>query len=124
MLVHGSTQRHHADAIDSALANLNYGGIAINAWPGLIYGLATPTWGAFPGHTDQDIGSGRGVVHNTYLFDHPQKSIVRAPFRIRPTPAWFYDHANLDPMASRLVEFERQPSWWRLPALVVQAIKG
>ena len=40
----------------------------------------------FPGHTLEDIQSGRGVVHNAFLFDHPQKSVVYLPLRIKPTP--------------------------------------
>ena len=26
------------------------------------------------------MGSGIGGVHNTYLFDHPEKTVVRTPF--------------------------------------------
>ena len=43
----------------------------------------------FPGHTPDDIQSGAGVVHNAFLFDHPEKSVVHAPFVMKPTPAWF-----------------------------------
>ena len=53
---------------------------AVSLRPGAIYGLVSPTWGAYPGHTPEDIQSGSGVVHNTWLFDHPEKSVVRAPF--------------------------------------------
>ena len=36
-----------------------------------------------------DVGSGLGAVHNTYLFDHPQKAVVRTPFTtpLHPMPA-------------------------------------
>ena len=95
MLIHPDTQKQYGAAFERAIANLEYGGIGINCWPGLIYGLCVTTWGAFPGHPLEDIESGRGVVHNTYLFDHPQKSVVKAPFRIRPTPVWFADHRTL-----------------------------
>ena len=36
----------------------------------------------------QDIGSGNCAVHNTLLLDHPQKSVVWAPWRYRPPPFW------------------------------------
>jgi hypothetical protein len=90
----------------------------------VIYGLVSPTWGAYPGHTPEDIQSGTGVVHNTWLFDHPEKSVVSAPFRIRPTPAWFSDNKKLRELGQRLVEFEAAPSWGRFAKVALAAIKG
>lgn len=124
VLVHPATEDEHIDAMKKAVEDLRYGGIGINAWPGIIYGLVTPTWGAFPGHTAEDIQSGTGVVHNTYLFDHPEKSVVRAPFRIKPTPAWFSDHKNLLGLGKALVKFEAAPSVGKLFAVVKEAIRG
>jgi hypothetical protein len=39
---------------------------------------------AFPGHTQQEIGSGTGVVHNAFLLQHVQKSVTEIPFRPSP----------------------------------------
>ena len=96
----------------------------MNVWAGVIYGLVATTWGAFPGHPLDDIRSGRGVVHNGYLFDHPQKSVVRAPFRMKPTPAWFTDHRAQDKLGQALLAMEAKPSWLRLPKLVAAALQG
>ncbi|HZT99687.1 MAG TPA: hypothetical protein VFA10_08520 [Ktedonobacteraceae bacterium] len=30
-----------------------------------------------------------GVVHNTLMFERPEKSVLRAPFRSMPMPPWF-----------------------------------
>ncbi|MBV8350588.1 MAG: hypothetical protein JOZ49_24680 [Mycolicibacterium sp.] len=38
--------------------------------------LGYTSWGAFPGHTPQNIGSGTGVVHNAFLLQHVQKAIA------------------------------------------------
>lgn len=124
MLVHPETAVDHHDAVGKAITNLRYGGIGINVWPGVVYGLVSPTWGAYPGHTAEDIQSGTGVVHNTYLFDHPEKSVVRAPFRIRPTPPWFSDHKNLLELGRRLVSFEAKPTWGGLVRVALAAMKG
>jgi acyl-CoA reductase-like NAD-dependent aldehyde dehydrogenase len=124
ILVHPKTQREHAAALDQAIARLRYGGIAVNAWAGLIYGLVSPTWGAFPGHPLEDIRSGRGVVHNTFLFDHPERSVVKAPFRINPTPAWFPDHQTLHLLGPALTRFEASPSVLNLPAVLAAALRG
>ncbi|MBX3233333.1 MAG: aldehyde dehydrogenase [Labilithrix sp.] len=124
VLIHPRSEEENEQAFARAIRDLRYGGIGINAWPGAIYGLVSPTWGAFPGHTAEDIQSGTGVVHNAWMFDHPEKSVLRAPFRIRPTPAWFGDHRNLRELGMRLVEHEAAPSWKTLLRVARAAIKG
>ena len=124
ILVDHGTRDEHEAALLRAVTDLRYGGIGINVWPGLIYGLVTPSWGAFPGHTAEDIQSGAGVVHNAFLFDHPEKSVVRAPFRMSPTPPWFSDHKNLRQLGQRLVTFETKPSWSALMGVVRAALRG
>jgi acyl-CoA reductase-like NAD-dependent aldehyde dehydrogenase len=124
VLVHPQTEKAYRKETDAMIAGLRYGGIGVNVWPGLVYGLVSPTWGAFPGHTPEDIQSGTGVVHNTYLFDHPQKSVVRAPFRIRPTPVWFPDHKTLEVVGRKLTQLEQKPSWRRLFGVARAAFRG
>ena len=124
VLIHPATEEAHGDELNQALEDLRYGAIGINLWPGAIYGLVSPTWGAYPGHRPEDIQSGSGVVHNTWMFDHPEKSIVRAPFRIRPTPAWFSDHKNLLDLGRKLVAFEAAPSWGTFARVALAAMKG
>lgn len=113
-----------AAAVDRAIANLRYGGIAVNHWAGLNFALVTPTWGAFPGHTTDDIRSGRGVVHNTYMFDRPQKSVVRGPFRVFPKPAWFIDHKTAAEVGRKMTYFNADPSLARLPGLIWSSLFG
>jgi hypothetical protein len=124
VLIHPDTEAANGEAFARAIRDLRYGGIGINAWPGAIYGLVSPTWGAFPGHNPASIGSGMGVVHNAWLFDHPEKSVLRMPFRIRPTPAWFSDHRNLLELGRRLVHFEAKPSWRGFFRVARAALKG
>lgn len=124
VLIHPKTQREHAAAFDRAIAGLRYGGIAVNAWAGVIYGLVSPTWGAFPGHPMEDIRSGRGFVHNTFMFDHPERSVVRAPFHIAPTPAWFPDHRTLHLLGRALTRFEANPSLVPFVNVLSAALRG
>jgi acyl-CoA reductase-like NAD-dependent aldehyde dehydrogenase len=122
VLVDPATQRRHAAAMDGAIAQLRYGAIGVNAWTGMTFLLASTPWGAFPGNALTDIRSGRGVVHNTYLFDHPQKSVLYAPFRIFPTPIWFADHANLLQVARRYAGLVVRPSWGKFLGVVAAAL--
>jgi len=113
-----------AEAVERAIANLRYGSVAVNHWPGINYALVSPTWGAFPGHTDEDIRSGRGVVHNTYMFDQPQKSVLRGPFRVWPKPAWFIDHKTAATLGREMTYFNADPSLMRLPGIVWASLFG
>jgi acyl-CoA reductase-like NAD-dependent aldehyde dehydrogenase len=124
ILVHPSTREEHPREVDRAVASLRYGAIGVNAWSSLAYALVSPTWGAFPGHPPEDIRSGSGVVHNSFLLDYPQKSVVFAPFRIRPKPVWFADHRNLLRVGRKLAEMEARPSVARLAGVAVEGLKG
>ncbi len=124
VLIHPKTEKANQSAFDQAIADLRYGGIGINCWTGLNYGLVNATWGAFPGHPLDDIRSGQGVVHNGLLVDHPQKSVVRAPFVMKPTPAWFTDNKNGTQLGTVMAQFERAPSLWKVPKVALTALKG
>lgn len=124
LLVDAGTRRSSREAVDRAIRDLRYGSVAINLWSGVVFGIGTTTWGAYPGHTPADIGSGLGVVHNSFLYDHPEKSVVEGPFRIWPTPVWFADHRNLLDVGRRLTAFEHAPSWRKVPGLLWAAVRG
>lgn len=116
--------RTHRSALERSIADLRYGSIGVNHWPALSYGLGATTWGAFPGHTYRDIQSGIGVVHNTLMFDKPQKSVIRGPFRMFPKPPWFVTHKRLHRIAPRLTRFEADPRVTALPGVLFEAILG
>ena len=110
MLVDRKTLNAHENDVELAISDLRYGSIGLNAWPGVNFGLSCLTWGAFPGHTPERIVSGTGTVHNALMFDHPQKSVVRSRFRIRPKPIWFADHRSLDVLGHQLTRFAARRS--------------
>ena len=124
VLIHPKAEKELGAAFDQAIADLRYGAIGINCWSGLVYGLVNTTWGAFPGHSLEDIQSGRGTVHNSLFLDHPQKSVARAPWRLRPAGLWFVDHKNLLATARKLVDFELKPSWLKVPGVAAEALRG
>ena len=113
-----------AAAVERAIAELRYGTVAVNHWAAIGYGLVVTPWGAYPGHTAQDIQSGTGVVHNTLMFSRVQKSVVRAPFHARPKPVWFATHRTAARLTPRLVRFEAEPSPAKLPGIFSLALRG
>ena len=113
-----------AAAVERAVANLRYGTISINHWAALGYGLGVTPWGAYPGHTPDDIQSGTGVVHNTLMFSRVEKCVLRSPFHARPKPAWFASHRTAARLLPRLVRFEAAPALAKLPGILSLALRG
>lgn len=113
VIIDPRTEAQAAASLEDAIVQLRYGSIAINAWVSLANGLGCTPWGAFPGHTPTDIGSGVGVVHNSFLFDYPEKAVIRVPFRLPVTPPWFYGHRTLPQLARAVMEiYTGQPLGW------------
>lgn len=111
LVVHPTTADEHEAALDRAIAELRYGVVAVNVWPGVAFTLAAATWGAYPGHPATDIQSGAGVVHNALLFDHPEKTVLRGPFKSSPPPPYFPRLAGLADLGRALLALEAAPSW-------------
>jgi acyl-CoA reductase-like NAD-dependent aldehyde dehydrogenase len=126
LIVHPAALRDPAlaRAVERAVAGLRYGTVSINHWAAVGYGLVVTPWGAFPGHTPQDIQSGVGVVHNTLMFSRVEKTVVRAPFRARPKPVWFATHKTAGRLTPKLVRFEAAPSPAKLPGIFNLALRG
>lgn len=124
VLAHPRTQARLGERFERALADLRYGTVGVNHWPAFNFVVAVAPWGAYPGHTLDDIGSGIGVVHNTLMFDRPQKTIVRGPFTMWPTPAWFVGNPTAHVTARRLATFEARPALWKIGGIAAAAVSG
>lgn len=124
IIVHPDTEKRYSDAVETAIEGLEYGSVVINHWPALAYGFGVTTWGAYPGHTFQDIQSGIGIVHNAFLFDKPEKSVIRGPFKVFPKPPWFVTNKRTHAIAPKLVDFEMNPGALSLPGILWNAVRG
>jgi hypothetical protein len=109
-------------AFQEALDELRYGSIVVNHWPGVGYGLGETTWGAHPGHTPEDIGSGVGRVHNCFMFDKAQKSVVYGPFRPMLKLPWYFDHGRKGEVFSRMADMDHDPSLLRVPMIALHSL--
>ncbi len=136
IIAHPDTIKAMGDKFDHLVEQLRYGTIAINAWTGVGYLTATATWGAFPGHKRNDIQSGVGVVHNAFLLDRPERTVVHGPFRpaprsvfrgewsLSPKPPWFVNNRTAATTGRLLVDFAGAPGWSKLPAIFASALRG
>ncbi len=115
-----------AAAVEKAINDLRYGTVCINHWPALGFAFGSTPWGSHPSTTLEDIQSGKGWVHNTYLLndDDIEKCVIFGPLRAKPKPVWFAGHATAADIAKRMVSMEAAPSVWKLPGLIFKALKG
>ena len=125
VLIHPSTKAGLGPLVfEDHLASLRYGSIVVNHWPAVSYGICTTTWGAFPCHTLQDIGSGVGTVHNTLMIPRPERAVIHGPFFMSPRPPWFVTHRGGKEIGRALTRFEHRPSLLRLGPTLYHALKG
>lgn len=118
LIVHPGTLRARRKQVEDAIDSLRYGCVGVNAWTGVGYFITETPWGAYPGHTPGDPGSGIGVVHNSYFLEGTEKSVVRAPFApfprswrtgetaLLPLPPWFVTNPRAAEIGRALCDFE------------------
>jgi hypothetical protein len=111
-----------ARAVERTIADLRYGTVALNA-PGTwgFYNMISP-WGGYPGSVIANIQSGNGKVANFLMLHRPQKTVVKAPFRMRPY-TFLGTAKDLDVFCKKLADFEMGPSFRKLPGLFWSAVR-
>lgn len=137
ILIHPRTIRQIGKArFEEIIAGLRYGTIAINGWSGLGFLLTACPWGAFPGHSLDDVQSGIGTVHNTFMLEDTERTVVTAPFRpfprgllsgqftLLPRPPWFITNRRQDKVGKLLTRFQYKPGWLKLPRIFLNALLG
>jgi len=137
ILIHPKTIKEIGKTkFENIIADLHYGTIAINAWTGLAFLATACPWGAFPGHTPQDIQSGNGTVHNTFMLEDTERVVIQAPwapfprgilsgqFALLPRPPWFITNKKQDKLGRLLTQFQHRPSWSKLPRIFLNALLG
>ncbi|MFB4420000.1 aldehyde dehydrogenase family protein [Streptomyces sp. QL37] len=136
LLVHPRTRRAHPTAVGAAVAGLRYGTVGVNCWSAFGFLLGYTPWGAYPGHTRQEIGSGTGFVHNAFMLEDVEKTVLSAPFAPAPR-GWFTGSPSLSPRppyfvtsrtgrttVERLTAYTTAPRLSGLPGIFVSALRG
>ena len=136
LIVAPADRKAMGTAFDDAIADLRYGTIGVNAWSAVGFLVPTLSWGAYPGNTLEDVGSGIGIVHNSHLLADVERSVVYGPFRpfprsvrggeiaLFPKPPWFITAKRAKEVATRLTAFSARPGWGKLPGIFNQAFRG
>lgn len=137
ILIHPKTIRQIGKKrFETIVAKLRYGTIGINGWCGLGFLITACPWGAFPGHTLEDVGSGIGTVHNSFMLEETERTVVKAPwgpfprgllslnFNLLPRPPFFITNKRQHKIGEALTGFQYKPSWFKLPRIFYHALLG
>jgi aldehyde dehydrogenase (NAD(P)+) len=136
VLVHPHTARALGSALDGAVADLRYGAVGVNLWNAAAFLLVESPWGAYPGHPLEDIQSGSGYVHNTFLLENVEKTVVRGPFHpfprglahgslaLLPKPPWFVTNRTAQTTARRFTYCACSPGLRHVPGIFASALFG
>lgn len=111
-------------AFEAAIEKLRYGSVAVNSWSGAVFGMCSTPWGGHPSSTLEDIQSGRGFGHNTYMLEEIEKVVLRAPLKAFPVAPWFPGHRTVHQLARKLVALEAEPSWLKVPGIAATAMRA
>lgn len=140
LLIDPVTERSLGAGFERAITALRYGSIAINGWTAFGFITPTLTWGAFPGNTIDEVGSGIGVVHNALLLDRVERSVIRGPFRplprslpllngggrltILPKPPWFVSARTGAEVSEGLTRFRASGGTLGLVKTLLRAMRA
>jgi hypothetical protein len=118
------SRRSNEQLLQRGLARLKYGAIAVNHWPGLMYAMMSPPWGGYPNGDLADAQSGIGWVHNTFMLEGVEKTVLEGPLTMVPKPPWFADHAQAERVAWSFFRLYQQPSWINVLRLLFASFTG
>lgn len=137
ILIHPATIKAIGrERFEEIIADFHYGTVAINAWSGLAFLLDTCPWGGYAGATLQNVQSGIGTVHNTFMLENVERTVVEAPFRpfprnllsrqmtLLPRPPWFVSNTQQHKLGKLLTQFQHKPSWYKIPRIFFHALLG
>jgi acyl-CoA reductase-like NAD-dependent aldehyde dehydrogenase len=137
IIIHPKTIEHIGAAdFERLLFKLHYGTIAVNAWTGLGFLLSSCPWGGFPGGDLKNPQSGIGTVHNSFMLEETERTIVSAPWRpfprgllslqfsLLPRPPWFITNRRQHVLGRLLTDFMYRPGWLKLPRIFLHALMG
>ena len=136
IVIHPATRRAIGEArFEELIGKLAYGEIAINAWTGVNFLAVALPWGGFPSTTPEDVGSGIGVVHNTFMLEGVERCVLEAPWRpfprgllsgslaLMPKPPWFVTHRRAAAVGRQLTRFAHRPSLLKIPAIFLNVLR-
>lgn len=136
LIAHPASIRALGPAFDEAIAGLHYGSVGINIWDAAAFLLAQSAWGAYPYPDGEEVGSGVGVVGNSYLFEKPERTVIYGSFHpfprswlngnpaFLPRPPWFITNKTAHTTAKGVARISIDPHPRHLAGIIWSAFRG
>ena len=136
ILIHPKTIKQLGPDFETALSGLHYGSIGVNIWNAAAFLLVQATWGGYPGSTTADLQSGIGIVGNSFLFEKPERTVIRGSFypfprtwlhgdpAFLPKPPWFITNKTADTTTKGVARITFDPRYRYLPGILLSALRG
>ena len=121
ILIDEDTKAAHAEALDAAVADMEYGGIAVNTMPPFIFLSPYLTWGG--NEEGKAFVSGSGNFGNLLCFENVEKSVIHDSFMSAGHMLNVNKHA-FDSLAKNMARFSMNPSWMNMTRLIGAAVAG
>ncbi|MEM9068377.1 MAG: aldehyde dehydrogenase family protein [Myxococcota bacterium] len=118
LLVDDDTLKANRDAVEEAVTDLNYGGIAVNTIPPLIFANAYLTWG---GNEEGDLVSGSGNFGNLLNVENIEKSILYDKF-VSPGHLLMTSKEAFEHLMVNFTRYTLEPTWRNLTCLAGTAM--
>ena len=124
VLIKNHKKKTNQSILNDYVENLNYGTVPSTEWSALGFVIPTLPWGGYPGNKDNDIQSGQGYVHNSLLFESPQKGVVYSRFRLSPIidPPWFVTNKKAHRIFKNLTYYQATKSKINLVKLIFSTL--
>ena len=121
ILIDDDTKKTHRAVLDQAVTDMEYGGIAINTMPPLIFLSPYLTWGG--NEEGKAFVSGHGNFGNLLNYENVEKSIIEANF-MSAGHMMNMNKAAFDSLLRNMSQFALAPTWMNLTKLMAGAVVG
>ena len=121
ILIDEDTKEKHESALQQAVTDMEYGGIAINTMPPFIFLSPYLTWGG--NEEGKEFVSGHGNFGNLLCYENVEKSIIYASF-MSPGHMLMTNKKLFDDLASNMARFSVAPTWMNMTKLMAGAVVG
>jgi acyl-CoA reductase-like NAD-dependent aldehyde dehydrogenase len=121
ILIDDDTKKAHQSILDQAITDMEYGAIAINTMPPMIFLNPYLTWGG--NEEGKELVSGRGNFGNALCFENVEKSIMFDNF-MSPGHMIMTNKGAFDTLATNMTRYAVEPGWLNLFRLMMGAIAG
>jgi hypothetical protein len=121
IMINEDTKKANQSVLDQAVTDMEYGGVAVNTMPPMIFLNPYLTWGG--NEEGKELVSGHGNFGNVLCFENVEKSIIIDNF-MSSGHMIMTNKGVFDSLATNMTRYAVEPGWPNLMRLMAGAIAG